>query len=210
MKRLISRRTSLFSIFSLIISSKFAFSKNVNLISLKDKELSVIKIGDTNAKIKIKEYFSLTCSHCADFHLKTFPIVKKNLIDQGQMQFEFVEYPLDRLAMYSSLLVRSLPKKAYLDAVEILLKNQKKWVYTKSPMAELLKISRFFGISKSQFEKIIDNQNLMNKILNRMETDSKKFNIQSTPTFIVNDKHKISGTLSYIDFKRKIDDFSNS
>ena len=31
----------------------------------------------------------------------------------------------------------------------------------------------------------------MQEIINKMEMESKKFKITSTPTFIVNDKHKI-------------------
>ena len=36
-------------------------------------------IGDKNAKITVKEYLSLTCSHCSNFHTKTFPRIKNKL-----------------------------------------------------------------------------------------------------------------------------------
>ena len=47
----------------------------------------------------------------------------------------------------------------------------------------------------------------MQRILNRMESENSKFDIQSTPTFIINDRHKITGYLSYDDFKEKLKEF---
>ena len=59
-----------------------------------------------------------------------------------------------------------------------------------------------------KFDKIIKNYDLMQKVLNNMEKESKKFEINSTPTFIVNEKHKISGNISYDKFKEKIFQFT--
>ena len=47
----------------------------------------------------------------------------------------------------------------------------------------------------------------MQNILNKMETENSKFDIQSTPTFIINDKYKITGYLSYEQFRKKLDEF---
>ena len=42
----------------------------------------------------------------------------------------------------------------------------------------------------------------MQEIVTKMEKESKNFDINSTPTFIVNDKYKISGALSFKDFEK--------
>ena len=44
----------------------------------------------------------------------------------------------------------------------------------------------------------------MQEIINKMEKESKNFNIESTPTFIINNKHKISGALSFKEFENKL------
>ena len=44
----------------------------------------------------------------------------------------------------------------------------------------------------------------MQKIINKMENESKNFNIESTPTFIINNDHKISGALSFKDFEKEL------
>ena len=164
-------------------------------------------IGDKNAKITVKEYLSLTCSHCSNFHIKTFPKLKTNLIDTGIIKLELIDYPLDKLAMVASAIVKSLPKESHFDTINILLKNQKKWAYSQDPINELLKFSKKIGITEDKFKKIITNRELMQKILNKMEAENSKFDIQSTPTFIINDNHKISGYLSYNEFKEKLKEF---
>ena len=44
----------------------------------------------------------------------------------------------------------------------------------------------------------------MQKIVNKMEEETKNFNIESTPTFIINNKHKITGALTFKDFEKKL------
>jgi len=41
-----------------------------------------------------------------------------------------------------------------------------------------------------------------------MEQETKSFNIQSTPTFIINNEHKISGALSFKEFEDKLFEFT--
>ena len=199
MKKIITRRSLFLYCALFIVSIKSTLSSEFRLYTH--------KIGKENAKIHIKEYFSLTCSHCANFHLLTFPKIKEEMIDTGLLKFEFVDYPLDRLAMIAVALVRSLPNESYLDAISILFKNQKKWAYSNKPLDELLVIAKMIGISKQSFDKIIKNYDLMQKVLDKMEEDSNKHDIQSTPTFIINDKYKISGMLSFDDFKKKLNKF---
>jgi protein-disulfide isomerase len=47
----------------------------------------------------------------------------------------------------------------------------------------------------------------MEKILKKMEEENSRFNISSTPTFVINDKHVISGALKYNEFVKKLKDF---
>jgi protein-disulfide isomerase len=167
-------------------------------------------IGSENAPIKIKEYFSLTCGHCATFHKSTLPKLKEKYIDSGKVQIEFIDYPLDRLAVIAASLARTLPNDGYIEAIDILLKKQKQWAYSNKPLEELLSISKLFGISSKNFKKIIANIPLMQKIVDKMEKESKKFEIESTPTFIINNEHKISGALSFKEFEKKLLTFVKS
>ena len=106
------------SIFAFITFPNVGFSSQKVLNNLIQPQF----LGSSEAPIKIKEYFSLTCGHCASFHKKTLPKLQKKYIDKGQVQLEFIDYPLDRLALIAATLARSLPtKEGYVEAIKILL-----------------------------------------------------------------------------------------
>jgi len=206
-KFFIKRRTALLSFLSFSFFPSFAFSdENSNIKYMMRSHF----IGSNNAPIKIKEYFSLTCGHCATFHQLTLPKLKEKYIDVGKIQLEFIDYPLDRLAILAAALARTLPNDSYIEAINILLNKQKQWAYSNKPIDELMSISRLFGISSKDFEKVMENVPLMQEIINKMEKESKQFNIESTPTFIINNEHKITGAVSFKDFEEKLLTFVKS
>lgn len=198
---IVNRRNTLLSLLAISIFPKYSYSNQDLLSDNMRKQF----MGSKNAPIKIKEYFSLTCGHCANFHVKTLPQLKERYIDTGKVQLEFIDYPLDRLAIIAATLARTLPTEdGYLEAISILLKKQKQWAYSKKPLDELRSIAKLFGVSSKQFEEILKNIPLMQEIINKMEKESKNFNIESTPTFIINNNHKISGALSFKDFEKEL------
>ena len=198
---IVNRRNTLLSLLAVSVFPKYSYSNQDLLSDNMRKQF----MGSKNAPIKIKEYFSLTCGHCANFHVKTLPQLKERYIDTGKVQLEFIDYPLDRLAIIAATLARTLPTEdGYLEAISILLKKQKQWAYSKKPLDELLSIAKLFGVSSKQFDEILKNIPLMQEIINKMEKESKNFNIESTPTFIINNNHKISGALSFKDFEKEL------
>ena len=76
-------------------------------------------IGDPDAPLLIAEYFSMTCGYCANFHISTYPLVKKNWIDTGKAQFEYRDFPLSELAIYAHALARAVPEAAYEGMLDI-------------------------------------------------------------------------------------------
>ena len=200
-KIIVNRRNTLLSLLAVSVFPKYSYSNQDLLSDNMRKQF----MGSKNAPIKIKEYFSLTCGHCANFHVKTLPQLKERYIDTGKVQLEFIDYPLDRLAIIAATLARTLPTEdGYLEAISILLKKQKQWAYSKKPLDELRSIAKLFGVSSKQFDEILKNIPLMQEIINKMEKESKNFNIESTPTFIINNNHKISGALSFKDFEKEL------
>ena len=51
-------------------------------------ESKILSIGDSNAKVTVKVFSSLTCPHCANFHTNIFNNLKKEYIDKGLVKFE--------------------------------------------------------------------------------------------------------------------------
>ena len=64
-----------------------------------------VVLGANDAPVKIKVFSSLTCPHCASFHIKVIPKIKKKYIDSGKVQIIFIDFPLDQAAFNASKLL---------------------------------------------------------------------------------------------------------
>ena len=60
-------------------------------------------IGDVNAPITIIEYASLSCSHCANFHMNTLPKLVEQYVDTGKVKFVFRDFPFNYPALMGSM-----------------------------------------------------------------------------------------------------------
>ena len=50
---------------------------------------SLVVLGSNKASVKIKIFSSLTCPHCANFHTKIVPEIKKKICGIGESTINF-------------------------------------------------------------------------------------------------------------------------
>ena len=169
-----------------------------------DVSLEELTLGDPNAPITIIEYASMTCSHCAEFHNKTYPDLKKNHIDTGEVKFIFREFPLDKLAMASSMLARCVDNEISMAFIEILFKNRDRWI-SENALNELKNFSKQAGLDSNEFDACLNNQQLLDDLIAGKEKAIEDYKINSTPSFIINGE-VVSGNKPYSFFKSKIEE----
>lgn len=162
-------------------------------------------VGNTDAKVTVQEFFSLTCSHCAAFGQGTFQQIKINLIDTGKVRWVFRDYPLDQTALLAAQVARYLPVDRYLPFIDALFATQNRWAFNRgaNPTEELWKTAALAGMSRTTFDKAISDSGLRAWILEQQQADTNKFKIDSTPSFVV-DGQKYSGEMSYEAFRKLI------
>ena len=83
--------------------------------------------GNSNAKIKLVVYESLTCSYCANFHKNVYPQLKEEYLDTGLAKIEFRHFPLD-IAAFNASKVAQCKNDGNSDILQSLYANQQKWV----------------------------------------------------------------------------------
>ncbi len=172
------------------------------------KDSEILKIGNDNAKITVRVFSSLTCPHCASFHLNIFDNLKKEFIDKGEVKFEHHSFPLDMAALNAEKIMRcteSLDKSFQL--LGEIYKKQKLWAVGSdiSKINEsLMIIAEKNNLSKSNILKCLQDENLQDLILNERISAQKKYKISSTPTIYIN-KKKYEGRHNYKDFKKEIE-----
>lgn len=152
-------------------------------------------LGDANAPVKIVEYMSMTCPHCAHFHNTAFEEIKKKYIDTGKVYFILREFPFDPRAAAAFMLARCAPEQQYFPFVSMLFKQQQSWATAQDARAALLQMSKMAGFSQESFEACLTNQQLLNDVNATMQRGATEFGVNSTPTFIINGK-KYSGDMS--------------
>jgi protein-disulfide isomerase len=153
-----------------------------------DPRMAPRDLGDPKAKLQVEEWFSFTCSHCANFAAEMFPDIKTKLIDTGKMHYTFREFPRDQLDLAAACVARTLPASRYEPFMFSLLDSQRAWAFDRSvvPIDELAKRAALAGMPREVFDKAVADEGLKTAILAAQEAAEKKYSIDSTPTFIVN------------------------
>ena len=162
-------------------------------------------IGSPAAKVKVLEFFSLTCTHCAHFANTTFPKVKSDLIDTGKVRYVYRDFPLDQVALTAAMVARTLPAERYEPFVNALFANQDRWAFNRqaNPTEEMWKIAALAGMSRATFDAAIANTELKDWILTQQQADQTKYKISATPSFAINGK-TTSGAMSFEDFAKLV------
>ena len=176
-----------------------------NLISIGNAETKRIISGNENAKITIIAYESLTCSHCANFHKDVYPQLKKEYIDTGLAKIEFRHFPLDIAALNASKIAQCKNDNS-LKILQTLYSNQQAWIKGNTVVEINDNLKKF--IEKEgfivNFEKCINDKEIEDYILNDRIEGAKRFNINATPTIIINNK-KFEKTLNYKNLKKSLE-----
>jgi protein-disulfide isomerase len=163
--------------------------------------LGDVFMGSPDAKVTIIEYASMTCSHCANFSTKIFPLVKEKYIDTGKVRFTLREFPFDPLATAAFMLARCKGNDKYYAMVELLFAQQKAWTGSDKPTEALLSVVRQAGFTQESFETCLKNKSIYDGVNFVKERGAKVFGVDSTPTFFINGE-KRSGSISIEDMDK--------
>ena len=168
-------------------------------------EINRIVSGQDDAKITIIAYESMTCSHCADFHNNIYPLLKKEFIDTGLVKIEFRHFPLDIVALNASKISQCKQDQS-LEIMMSLYSDQQAWIKGKTIKEANENLKKFVENKNFNldFEKCISDKKIEDFVLNDRIEGTKKFEINSTPTIIINGK-KFEKTLNYKNLKKSLE-----
>lgn len=84
-------------------------------------------IGNPAAKVKLVEYLSYTCPHCAHFVAESKGPLHDDLVRRGVVRVEFRHAVRDPLDLAAALLARCTGPKGFADASEAIFAAQASW-----------------------------------------------------------------------------------
>ncbi len=163
-------------------------------------------IGQIDAKVKIVEYLSFTCPHCADFHAEIYPQLKADYIDTGKVRLEYHEVYFDRYGLWAAMMARCGGEMRYMGITDIIFDTQKEWAASDDPNAvveNLKKIGRTAGMDDKTLDACMKDAPMAEALVKHFETNMAADQIEGTPTFIINGtKH---ANMAYADLKTILD-----
>lgn len=135
------------------------------------------------------------------------PQVEKDLIQTGKVRFVYHDFPLDQIALTAAMVARYLPPAQYYPFISALFASQDRWAFARgvNNTDEIWKIAALAGMSQDTFNAAIADADLRNWILTQQKHDEEAFNIDSTPSFVINGK-KYAGEMSYDAFHKALPD----
>lgn len=166
-------------------------------------------MGNPDAPIKLVEFASLTCSHCADFAAEAFSTIRDDYVSTGRVSFEIRNFVRDPLDLTAAALTRCGPDTAYFALTEqtfgyqatlfekaqamgedgynrvIQLPSEQRY----PALAQALGLYDFFGqrgISSDQANQCLSKVEDVEALAKRTQKATEEFNIAGTPTFLLN------------------------
>lgn len=161
-----------------------------------------IVFGVSSAPVTITEYASLTCPHCARFHLDDFVDLKAAFIDTGKVRYVYRHFPLDQSALAGAMALSCVPDGEKPALMKDLYLNVQDWAPEQDIAPLLLK---HLGGEESVRNTVacMAQEGYPEQIM-EVASDAMEFGgVDQTPTFFVNGK-RISGSGAMSELKKEL------
>lgn len=167
-------------------------------------EIVEMTLGAEDAPVKLVEYASFTCPHCARFHADQFKKLKAEYIDTGKVQFTFREVYFDRVGLWASMLARCESPR-FFGVSGMLFDKQSEWLAAQDPVqiaAALRKMGLVSGMSEETIDACLADGDKATALVDWFEKNRVADDINATPTLVIDGvKHE---NMSYADLREII------
>lgn len=169
------------------------------------------RVGNPNAPVKLVEYGSLTCSHCAHFSDEAVPQLLAGPVKSGKVSFEFRNFVRDPVDMTGALLSHCAGTANYFalthsifasfeswsKRVDAMTEAQAKEINALPPAERLAKVASLVGfdtlaakagLPAAKAKQCLADQTRLERLAKVNQAATSQHNLQGTPTFLVNGK----------------------
>ncbi len=165
-------------------------------------------MGNPDAPIKVVEFASLTCSHCADFSKESAEELKRDFVDTGRVSLEVRNFIRDPLDAAAAAVIQCAPVERYYPLQENVFASQAELIQNaqgneegfKAAMAlppaqrftgiaKALKLDSFFqarGLTADQVNSCLGNIDNIAKLEKTTNAAIEQYKVSGTPTFVIN------------------------
>jgi len=165
-------------------------------------------LGNPQASVKLTEYVSYTCPHCAHFEVTSAAQLKLVFVAQGKGSIEVRHVVRDPVDLAIALLANCVEPKRFFQIHEAFMRGQDAWEATLQKLGEspqkrwydgdkgsrmraiagdlhLYDVTTRFGLSRPAADRCLSDQGLMDRLANQTR-DAMSAGVDSTPSFAIN------------------------
>lgn len=168
-------------------------------------------MGNPNAPVKLIEYGSRSCPHCAAFDAEGVPALKAGPIAAGKLSYEFRDFPVHGAVDIGPILVgHCVEPPQFFPMLDQMMASQQQLIgrtdkkISDEDQARLQKASPgqvatfladFYGyvdfakqrgVPDAKVKACLSDPKALDNIAKQADTASRQYNVAGTPTFIVN------------------------
>ena len=168
--------------------------------------------GNQNAPVKLLEFGSLTCPHCAAFSRENVPELRAKYIATGKVSYEYRPFLLNGVDFAPSLLVECQAPPAALKLIDAFYATQATWIvpFTRpvpnnvqkrlSVLPQSQQIGAFAanggldvymrtrGMTRTRFDTCTGDSAAIAKLNAIRDDANKNYGLTAVPTFVINGK----------------------
>lgn len=143
-------------------------------------------LGSDSAPVKVTEYSSFICGWCARFAVLTMPDVKSRLIETGEVQWTYRDFPTGEPAIPAHNAAHCAGEQGrFWEMKDQLFYNQARWIGERRPERQFRDYARTLNLDLARFDACMDENRYVSQIeANRQSGQA--LGVSSTPTFIIN------------------------
>ncbi|HEV2867352.1 MAG TPA: thioredoxin domain-containing protein [Allosphingosinicella sp.] len=166
------------------------------------------RMGNPNAPVKVVEFLSLTCPHCAHFAEEGAPQLIQDHVRSGRVSLEYRNFVLNAYDLAASFLSRCAAPQHYFALNHAILASQDEWMGRVEALSDeqrrqlqevqpiqgmqrivalagLDAIAARHGINAAQARACLGNQAALDRIV-AMRRAAESLGVDGTPTFAIN------------------------
>jgi len=184
-------------------------------------------LGNPDGQIKLVEYVSYTCPHCAHFTQESDAQLRLGMIGPGKGSIEVRNFVRDPVDLTVALLTHCVPTKAFWPTHVMFLTRQPDWIgleatatnaqrqrWTTGPLASRTRAIasdfKFYdmiatrGIDRPAADRCLADEALATRLAAATKEAEEKDYVQGTPSFVLNGL-PLAGTASWAALKPQIE-----
>jgi protein-disulfide isomerase len=170
------------------------------------------RIGNPAAPLKLVEYGSFTCIHCAHFAAEGFPAILRDYVRPGKVSFEFRNFVRDPYDMAGALLARCASPANFFPLAERIFLTREQWIpklqaltpeqtqqlnalpvpqrmVRFAAIAGFTSLAAQSGIPAARAQQCLTNKAGLDKLVAMRELATNRYSLQATPTFLINGRN---------------------